>query len=83
MGIKLNANPIETQPPENEEYYFKAYERFLRYAADTYKLGRRADITGRHLSGYIKNMKNRGLSSSEIKSELAGIRFWHGIPSNA
>lgn len=67
---------------KTKERYFQAYQRFLRYLADAYRLEKIANVSGKHLSAYVARMQERGLSASTIKTDLAAIRFWHDqIPS--
>jgi site-specific recombinase XerD len=68
---------------KTRERYREAFERFLRYLADEYRLQKLANISGRHLSEYIDNMQERGLSASTVKTDLAAIRFWHDQIPNA
>ena len=62
---------------KTKERYFQAYQRFLHYLADVYRLGKIANVSGKHLSAYVARMQERGLSASTIKTDLAAIRFWH------
>ncbi|BDF71443.1 integrase [Oscillospiraceae bacterium] len=76
---------------KTKERYFQAYQRFLRYLADAYRLEKIANVSGKHLSTYVARMQERGLSASTIKTDLAAIRFWHDqipgarytLPSNS
>lgn len=68
---------------KTKERYFEAYKRFLSFAADTYRLEKIANISGKHLSAYVTQMQNKGLSASTVKTDLAAIRFWHDQIPNA
>lgn len=62
---------------KTKERYFQAYQRFLHYLADVYRLEKIANVSGKHLSAYVARMQERGLSASTIKTDLSAIRFWH------
>lgn len=62
---------------KTRERYFEAYKRFLKFVGYEYKLQKLANISGKHLSGYISYMQNIGYSAATIKTDLAAIRFWH------
>jgi len=68
---------------KTKERYFEAYKRFLQYLAETYRLEKIANISGKHLSGYVDYMQAKGLAASTIKTDLAAIRFWHDKISDA
>jgi hypothetical protein len=51
--------------------YFEAYKRFLRYVGDTYRLEKLANISGKHLSGYIKYMRDKHYAASTVKTDFA------------
>lgn len=57
--------------------YFEAFQRFLRYLAETYRLENLGNLSGKHLASYVEYMQYRNLSPSTIKTDLAAIRFWH------
>lgn len=57
--------------------YYEAYQRFLRFVAENFKLEKLGNLSGKHLSAYIEEMQRRGLSASTIKTDLSAIRFWH------
>ena len=62
---------------KTRERYFEAYKRFLKFVDCEYNLQKLANISGKHLSGYISYMQNIGYSAATIKTDLAAIRFWH------
>lgn len=62
---------------KTRERYFEAYKRFLKFVGCEYNLQKLANISGKHLSGYISYMQNIGYSAATIKTDLAAIRFWH------
>ena len=68
---------------KTKERYFEAYKRFLRYVGDTYRLEKLANISGKHLSGYVECMQHKNYSASTIKTDLAAVRFWHDQIPNA
>lgn len=62
---------------KTKERYFEAYKRFLHFLADTYRLEKIANISGKHLSDYVTQMQDKDYAPSTIKTDLAAIRFWH------
>lgn len=62
---------------KTKERYFEAYKRFLKFVGYEYNLQKLANISGKHLSGYISYMQNNEYSAATIKTDLAAIRFWH------
>lgn len=62
---------------KTRERYFEDYKRFLKFVGCEYNLQKLANISGKHLSGYISYMQNIGYSAATIKTDLAAIRFWH------
>ncbi len=59
--------------------YYAAEERFAEFLAEKYKLQKLKNIKGRHLEEYVKYLKETGKSPSTIKTDLAGIRFFHEL----
>ncbi len=73
-----------------KDRYYEAMKRFCKFLADHYCLQKLANISGKHLVSYVEHMQMAGKSASTIKTELAGIRFWHDkmdakyrLPSNS
>ncbi|MCC8022299.1 MAG: site-specific integrase [Clostridiales bacterium] len=62
---------------KSRQRYYEAYKRFLRFAAEHYGVQKLRNISGKHLTDYVKHMQERGLSPSTIKTDLAGIRKFH------
>ncbi len=62
---------------KTRERYFEAYQRFLKFVAEKYRLQKLSNISGKHLSAYVAYMQEKGLAASTIKTDLAAIRFWH------
>ena len=60
---------------KTKERYFEAYQRFLRYIGDVYRLEKITNLSGKHLSSYVEYMQTKGLSASTIKTDLSAIRF--------
>ena len=52
-------------------------QRFCRFLSEEYRLQKLANISGKHLTAYVIHMQERGKSASTIKTDLAGIRFFH------
>lgn len=68
---------------KTKERYYEANQRFCKYLAETYGTQKFANIQGKHLDSYAKYMQEQGLGASTIKTDLAGIRFYHSKCSNA
>lgn len=60
-----------------KERYYEAMKRFCRFLSEEYRLQKLANISGKHLTAYVLYMQERGKSASTIKTDLAGIRFFH------
>ena len=60
-----------------KEQYYEAMQRFCRFLSEEYRLQKLANISGKHLTAYVIHMQERGKSASTIKTDLAGIRFFH------
>ena len=60
-----------------KERYYEAMQRFCRFLSEQYRLQKLANINGKHLTAYVLYMQDRGKSASTIKTDLAGIRFFH------
>ena len=59
--------------------YYEAMKRFCRYLAEHYHLQKLANISGKHLVGYVEHMQMTGKAASTIKTDLAAIRFFHDL----
>jgi len=68
---------------KTKERYDEAYRRFLRFVAIVYRLEKIANLSGKHLSAYVKHMKSKGYAPGTIKTDLSAIRFWHDQIPNA
>lgn len=60
-----------------KERYYEAMQRFCRFLSEQYRLQKLENINGKHLTAYVLYMQERGKSASTIKTDLAGIRFFH------
>jgi len=67
---------------KTKERYYEAYQRFIRYIGDKFKLEKIANVSGKHLSDYVEYMQERGLAAATVQTDLAAIRFWHDKISN-
>lgn len=67
---------------KTRDRYYQAFERFIRFLADEYRLQRLANMSGRHLAAYLRFLQERGASASTIKTELSAIRFTHDAMDN-
>lgn len=57
--------------------YEAATERFCKYLAEEYKLQKFDNVKSKHIISYVERLKSENKSASTIKTELAGIRFFH------
>jgi len=62
---------------KTRERYFAAFKRFLAFLATTYRLQKIANISGKHLSAYVRHMQGKNLSAATIKTDISGIKFRH------
>ena len=60
-----------------KERYYLAMKRFCLFLAEEYRLQKLANISGKHLVHYVQYMQENGRSASTVKTDLAGIRFFH------
>lgn len=57
--------------------YEAATERFCAFLADEYKLQKFENVKSKHIVAYAEHLKAEGKSASTIKTDLAGIRYFH------
>ena len=62
-----------------KDRYYEAMKRFCRYLAHEYRLQKLANVSGKHLVSYVEQMQMSGKAASTIKTDLAGIRFFHDL----
>lgn len=62
---------------KTRERYGKAFKRFLVFATEEFRLQKLSNISDKHIYAYVGYMKNKGLSSATIKTDLAAIRLFH------
>ena len=62
-----------------KDRYYEAMKRFCRYRAHEYRLQKLANVSGKHLVSYVEQMQMTGKAASTIKTDLAGIRFFHDL----
>ena len=60
-----------------KERYYEAMQRFCKFLSEQYRLQKLANINGKHLTAYVLYLQEREKSASTIKTDLAGIRFFH------
>ncbi len=68
---------------KTRERYYEAMRRFCAFLADTFRLQKLANISGKHLIAYVEQLLDAGKSASTIKTDLAAIRFFHSRISRA
>lgn len=62
---------------KTRDRYYQAAERFVRHVADKFRVQKLENISGKHVKDYLERMQKEGKSASTIKTDLAGIRFYH------
>ena len=62
-----------------KDRYYEAMKRFCRYLAHEYRLQKLVNVSGKHLVSYVEQMQMAGKAASTIKTDLAGIRFFHDL----
>lgn len=67
---------------KTRERYYEAMQRFCHFLAEVYHVERLANIAPKHVIAYVRDMQERELSASTIKTDLSAIRFWHDKISN-
>ncbi|MCI8539288.1 MAG: site-specific integrase [Oscillospiraceae bacterium] len=60
-----------------KERYYEAMKRFCRFLSEQYHLQKLANISGKHLTAYVRYLQEQNKSASTIKTDLAAIRFFH------
>jgi integrase len=62
---------------KTRERYFEGTKRFCRFLSEKYKLQKFANVQDKHVKTYIEHMQQEGKSASTVKTDLAGIRYFH------
>lgn len=62
---------------KTRERYVEGTKRFCKFLAENYKIQKFSNICDKHIEDYIEHMQKKGLSVSTVKTDLAGIRFFH------
>lgn len=57
--------------------YLQGEDRFCGYLAEQFKTQKLENIQTKHILSYICYMQDKGLSPSTIKTDIAGIRYFH------
>jgi len=69
---QTNQNSIKTR-----YRYLAAEERFAEFLAEKYRLQKLSNVKARHFISYVEYLQEKGASPSTIKTDSAGIRFFH------
>ena len=67
---------------KTKERYSEAFNRFLQFVAEHYRLEKLQNISPKHVVHYFTWLKEKGLAASTIKTEASAVRFWHDKISN-
>lgn len=62
---------------KTKQRYYEANDRFCKFLAKKFGTQKFANIQDKHIEAYIKDMQERGLAASTIKTDLGAIRFYH------
>ena len=63
---------------ETRARYYDSMRRFLHYYADEWHGQKIANVSAKHIYGYVEHLKSRN-ETSTIKADLAGIRHYHRL----
>ena len=75
---------------QTKRRYFEAFQRFLRFVGEEFRLQKLQNISGKHLYAYFDYLKEKGVAPATQKTDAAAIRFWcdkissakHRLPTN-
>ena len=67
---------------KTRERYRDAMKRFCAFLADSYRLEKLSNISGKHIEAYVTRLKERDRSPAYIKTELSAIRLFHDLIPN-
>jgi len=62
---------------QTKRRYYEAMQRFCRYLAEAFHLQKLSNVSAKHFVAYIEFLQESGKAASTIKTDLAGIRFFH------
>lgn len=62
---------------KTKQRYYEANQRFANYLANEWQVRKFANISDKHVQGYVEHMKKNDWSASTIKTDLSAIRFFH------
>ncbi|MCP3763752.1 tyrosine-type recombinase/integrase [Domibacillus sp. A3M-37] len=57
--------------------YAEKVNKFCRFLSKEFAVQKFANISNKHLAGYVKHEQGRGISNKTLKTELSAIRFFH------
>lgn len=60
---------------DTRDRYERAMSGFCEFAAAEFKLQKLANVTAKHLQGYVYYLVEKGNAASTIKTNLSGVRF--------
>lgn len=67
---------------DTQKRYEKSFNRFCKHLSNSH-VQKLRNIQDKHVESYVEDLEKRGCSASYIKTELAGIRFYHSKIENA
>lgn len=62
---------------QTKRRYYEAMQRFCRYLAEAFHLQKLSNVSAKHFVAYVEFLQENGKAASTIKTDLAGIRFFH------
>ncbi|MBE0435843.1 MAG: tyrosine-type recombinase/integrase [Methylomicrobium sp.] len=57
--------------------YRDSMRSFLFFCADKYRLQKIANVSEKHMQGYVEHRRQGGVSEKTLKNDLAAVRFFH------
>lgn len=57
--------------------YLQAEDRFTTFLSEEFKTQKIDNVQSKHLVAYVCSMQDKGLNPSTIKTDVAGIRYFH------
>ncbi|AZN39547.1 tyrosine-type recombinase/integrase [Paenibacillus albus] len=62
---------------KTQRQYYHHMDLFIRYLSDNFGTQNLANISGKHIAGYVEERQSEGKSASTIALDLCAIRYFH------